>query len=431
MTSLTHCIYASLSASGFEEQELPQLLTRARSANALHGITGMLLYIRGTFFQVLEGEAADVDAMYQKILRDPRHTQVRQIVREPIAARNFAEWTMAFDTVDPVDAGGMIGDTDFFSDSSCIERMDAGRAKKLLAASERAAMKQELARHRHHLEELVGERTVALEKANEAAAAAHRASLERLDAERDARIQAGKLEAMGTLAAGIGHDFNNILASIVSYAEMTDDELVEGSEAKNNLAQVINGCFRARDLVSRMLDFARFRSGDPVQVDIVLQVREALVLLRASLRPSIELVFHCSIPEATVTIMADPTQIMQLVMNLCINAAHAMDNHGVIVIRIDLAAAIKDAPADQRGGICITVADNGTGMTPEVMQRIFDPFFTTKAPGEGSGLGLSVVYGAVKGLGGDIKVRSSAALGSAGTQFQVFLPTPRADPVPL
>jgi signal transduction histidine kinase len=112
---------------------------------------------------------------------------------------------------------------------------------------------------------------------------------------------------------------------------------------------------------------------------------------------------------------------MQIVMNLCINAAHAMDNHGVIGIRIDAAAAVKDAPAEQRDGICITVADTGSGMTPEVMARMYDPFFTTKAPGEGSGLGLSVVYGIVKSLGGDIKVRSSAALSSTGTQFQVFL----------
>jgi signal transduction histidine kinase len=122
--------------------------------------------------------------------------------------------------------------------------------------------------------------------------------------------------------------------------------------------------------------------------------------------------------------VADPTQIMQIVMNLCINAAHAMDNHGVIGIRIDPAAAIKDVAEDQRSGICITVADTGTGITPEVMERIFDPFFTTKAPGKGNGLGLSVVYGIVKSLNGDIKVRSSAVLRGTGTQFQVFLPGP-------
>ncbi len=218
---------------------------------------------------------------------------------------------------------------------------------------------------------------------------------------------------------------SSYLASIISYAELTEDDQAVGSEAKKNVGEVISGCFRARDLVARMLDFARARPGDPGQVNVESQVREALALLRASLRPSIELAFQSSITEEAATIVADPTQIMQIVMNLCINAAHAMDNHGVIGIRVDPAAAIKDAPANQRSGICITVADTGSGMTPEVMERIFDPFFTTKAPGEGSGLGLSVVYGIVKSLGGDIKVRSSAALSSTGTQFQVFLPATR------
>jgi signal transduction histidine kinase len=141
------------------------------------------------------------------------------------------------------------------------------------------------------------------------------------------------------------------------------------------------------------------------------------------LRPSIELTLENSLAEGTTTVLADPTQIMQIVMNLCINAAQAMDNHGVIGIRIDAASSVKDAPAEHRDGICITVADSGSGMTPEVMERIFDPFFTTKAPGEGSGLGLSVVYGIVKSLGGEIKVRSSTGASGAGTQFRVFLPT--------
>jgi signal transduction histidine kinase len=113
---------------------------------------------------------------------------------------------------------------------------------------------------------------------------------------------------------------------------------------------------------------------------------------------------------------------MQIVMNLCINAAHAMNDQGIIAINIDSASAIESAPAQHVDGVCITVADTGTGMTPAVMERIFDPFFTTKAPGEGSGLGLSVVYGIVKNLGGVIQVRSSTVPTSSGTQFQVFLP---------
>jgi light-regulated signal transduction histidine kinase (bacteriophytochrome) len=292
--------------------------------------------------------------------------------------------------------------------------------------TERKLSDLELEQYRHRLETLVDDRTAALEKANEAAAAAHRSSLEREIREREAKIQSSKLEAVGTLAAGIAHDFNNILASIVACAELTEGALLEGqSEAKQNVATIISGSFRARDLILRMLDFARDQSDNPVPVNIVSQVREALALLRASLPPAIELALQSSVAEGGASVLAGPTQIMQIVMNLCINAAHAMDNHGVIGIRIDLGAAIKNAPQDRQDGVCITVADTGSGMTPAVLERIFDPFFTTKAPGEGSGLGLSVVYGIVKSLGGVIQVRSSAALAGTGTQFQVFLPTTR------
>ncbi len=288
--------------------------------------------------------------------------------------------------------------------------------------TQRKLIDLDLDRYQRRLETLVAERTAELEKANAAAAAAHRASIERLNADREAKIQSSKLEAMGTLAAGIAHDFNNILAGIVAYAELADDELPEGSEAKNNVAKIISGSFRARDLVVRMLDFARERPGDRVPVNIVVQVREALALLRASLQPTIDLAFQSSITDGAATILADRTQIMQIVMNLCINAAHAMDNRGVIRICIDAAAVFTDAPLELRDGVCITVSDVGTGMTPEVVERIYDPFFTTKAPGEGSGLGLSVVYGIVSAMGGEIKVHSSTAAVGSGTQFRVFLP---------
>jgi PAS domain S-box-containing protein len=284
-------------------------------------------------------------------------------------------------------------------------------------------------RYRDQLEEIVAERTAALRQAYAEAEAVRRESQETLAAESESRMQSRKLVAVGTLAAGIAHDFNNILASIVAYAELADDELVDGSEAKRNVGDVISGCFRARDLVARMLDFARARTGDFVFVNIVFQVREALALLRASLPPSIELAFESRITNATAIILADPTQIMQIVMNLCINSSHAMDHHGVIKICIEPAAGIKDAPTDQLSGICITVADTGCGIAPELMERIFDPFFTTRAPGEGSGLGLSVVYGIAKSLDGDVKVRSSTVLGSCGTQLQVFLPAIRPPPI--
>jgi hypothetical protein len=134
MTQLIRCIYASLAVPDFKEDELPLLLERARHFNALHSLTGMLLYIEGNFFQVLEGEAEAVDDLYTRIMRDPRHTRITLIIREPIAQRDFSEWTMGFSVVDRLDAGQLIGENDFFRKASCIDNLDAGRAKKLLAA---------------------------------------------------------------------------------------------------------------------------------------------------------------------------------------------------------------------------------------------------------------------------------------------------------
>ena len=121
-------------------------------------------------------------------------------------------------------------------------------------------------------------------------------------------------------------------------------------------------------------------------------------------------------------IRADPTQIQQIVMNLCINAAHAMHNQGTIRVDIDPADLIEGAPANLSGGVCLTVADSGRGMSTDVLERMFDPFFTTKTAGEGSGLGLSVIYGIVTELGGLIVVNSRTSGSNIGTEFRVFLP---------
>jgi hypothetical protein len=134
LKQLIHCIYASLAIRHFGQGELLPLLEQARNANAGYSLTGMLLYIGGSFFQVLEGGAADVDAVYGKILHDPRHTRVTQIIHEPIAERDFSEWTMGFSVVDRLDAGKLIGENDFFTTASCVSQMDLGRAKKLLSA---------------------------------------------------------------------------------------------------------------------------------------------------------------------------------------------------------------------------------------------------------------------------------------------------------
>lgn len=134
MASLIHVVYISSAAPGFQEREIPELLKHARSANAQRGLTGMLLYIGGSFFQVLEGEAESVDAVYAAIGRDKRHRRVTLIIREPIVEREFTEWTMGFSAVDPQEAGKLLGENDFFNEATCVKRLDSGRAKTLLTA---------------------------------------------------------------------------------------------------------------------------------------------------------------------------------------------------------------------------------------------------------------------------------------------------------
>jgi hypothetical protein len=131
---LIHVMYASSVAADFREHHIPDLLKKARSANQERDVTGMLLYIGGSFFQLLEGEAAVVDSVYAKISRDTRHTRVTLIIREPILERNFTGWTMGFSTVDPIEAGKLLGENDFFNEASCVTRLDSGRAKTLLVA---------------------------------------------------------------------------------------------------------------------------------------------------------------------------------------------------------------------------------------------------------------------------------------------------------
>jgi hypothetical protein len=137
MIGLIHCIYSSAATTEFAEHEIPELLEKTRAGNAALGITGMLLYTEGSFFQVLEGEPKRVDAVYQKISRDARHKHVTLIIREPIPARRFGEWTMGFATLGRREVAELVGENDFFTQASCFEGLSPGRAKKLLVAFKR------------------------------------------------------------------------------------------------------------------------------------------------------------------------------------------------------------------------------------------------------------------------------------------------------
>ncbi len=234
--------------------------------------------------------------------------------------------------------------------------------------------------------------------------------------------QAQKMEAIGTLAGGIAHDFNNILSAIIGYTELSLIDIPRGSALQNNLQQVLKAGGRAKELVRQILTFSRQRKSELVPVRVSLIVNEALKLLRASLPATIKMRHFIN---SHLSVLTDPTNIHQVLMNLCTNASFAMQQQGgILEVRlsdVDLDAEFARKHPDVQPGkfIRLIVRDTGYGMTPEVVERIFDPFFTTKKMGEGTGMGLSVVHGIVKSHGGTIVVESSPGKGST---FSVFLP---------
>ena len=237
----------------------------------------------------------------------------------------------------------------------------------------------------------------------------------------DRRLQqANKLEAVGTLAAGISHDFNNILGSIIGYAELIDDELPEGSSGKKNIKHLLTASMRARDLVARMLAFARQGENCGMMVvDAVSEIREALDLVNVT-EKEFTISLQTGIDAASV--MAKPGQVQQIVMNLCINAVDAMAQSGEISVYVERATASQCGYDGAASGLCVMVSDRGHGMTPEMQERIFDPFFTTKEPGKGTGLGLSIVHSLVAELGGELTVESRTSGDNCGSDFRFILP---------
>lgn len=234
--------------------------------------------------------------------------------------------------------------------------------------------------------------------------------------------QAQKMEAIGTLAGGIAHDFNNILSSVIGYTELALDNEKRGSFQYKNLQEVLSAGNRAKDLVKQILTFSRQvdQKQKPIQVKPI--VKEALKMLRASIPSTVKIEQNV---QSDALVMGDPTQIHQILMNLCTNAAHAMeDNAGLLTVSLldaELDSDVISNHPNLKPGpyIKITVSDTGDGISPDVMEKIFDPFFTTKEKGKGTGLGLSVVHGIVRSHGGDIYVYSEPGKGST---FEVCLP---------
>jgi PAS domain S-box-containing protein len=234
--------------------------------------------------------------------------------------------------------------------------------------------------------------------------------------------QAQRMEALGTLAGGIAHDFNNILTGIMGYAELARSEVPPGSDLEASLAEVVKGGTRAAGLVRQILTFSRRTEEERRPVKVALVVVEALKLLRASLPSTIE--FRQEV-ESEASVLTSPTQVHQVVMNLCTNAGLAMkERGGVLTVELRdkeiVEAQARELPGLSLGPhVCLSVTDTGVGIPPAVRDRIFEPFFTTRTTGEGTGLGLSVVHGIVTALHGAITVYSEPGQGAT---FRVYLP---------
>jgi PAS domain S-box-containing protein len=234
--------------------------------------------------------------------------------------------------------------------------------------------------------------------------------------------QAHKMEAIGTLAGGIAHDFNNIVGIILGNTELAIDDVPEGNPAQLNLKEVRTASLRAKDVVRQLLSFARKTKLEKKPANIIPIIKESLKFLRSSIPTSIEI--RQNIAKDVDTILADPTQINQILINLCANSHHSMPDGGVIVItlkNIELDEDTSDQCSKLNPGryVNLAVSDTGHGISQEKIDRIFDPYFTTKEVGKGTGMGLAVVHGIVKGHNGLITVESE--LGK-GTTFSIFFP---------
>jgi PAS domain S-box-containing protein len=227
--------------------------------------------------------------------------------------------------------------------------------------------------------------------------------------------QSQKMEAVGRLAGGIAHDFNNLLTVILGNLELLRGGGAVGAEADDMLSATERAAKQAADLTKQMLGFARRQPLRTTTVDLNALVRDSLGLLRRTIDPRITVQF---LPAADLRpVAADPVQLQQILMNLCLNARDAMPEGGALSLE-----TVNAEPASRATGrdmVRLSVSDTGVGMTEEVRAKIFDPFFTTKGVGQGTGLGLAVVYGVARAHGGWVEVTTAPG---AGSRFDVFLP---------
>ena len=284
---------------------------------------------------------------------------------------------------------------------------------------------QKLKNMHAELEIRVKERTKDLEQANfqlaNELAQRKQLEIERAEVARQLR-QSQKMEAIGTLAGGIAHDFNNILAAIIGFTELSLTEAADDERLKSRLDKVLQASDRAKELVRQILTFSHQSDYEKQPLKLKLVVSEALNLLRASLPSFIDIKKNLL---STGYILADHTQIHQVIMNLCTNAWHAMKkNGGTLTVQLkdeDISSDTPPYPADLAPGkyLVLTITDTGCGIPPELVEKIFDPYFTTRGKDKGTGLGLSVVHGIISKSDGAITVDT---IPDKGSTFSVYLP---------
>jgi PAS domain S-box-containing protein len=234
--------------------------------------------------------------------------------------------------------------------------------------------------------------------------------------------QSQKMEAIGTLAGGIAHDFNNILAVILGYAELALHESLETDPRRRKLKEIVKASIRAKELVRQILDFSRKAERTKKPLLMAPFLKETLTMVRASIPSTIAIKERISAMDSTV--LGDQSQLHQVIINLCTNAFHAMEEQGgILSITLDSVQLGREEAAGLGGGegryVRLIVADSGCGMSPALQSRIFEPYFTTKGVGKGSGMGLAVVHGILRSHGGLMRLTSQEGKGSS---FEIFLP---------
>ena len=287
-----------------------------------------------------------------------------------------------------------------------------------LQAGKQARREKDLVASKEELESLVQEQTQGLLDANRRL----RQEMARREKLETQMRQASKMESLGTMAGGIAHDFNNILSAVMGYAELAQNLSDAGSAQRRYIEGVIQAAERARGLVAQILSFSRQAGGDrsPIQTREVIQ--EGLGMIRASLPTSIRIEARL---ESDSVILADATQIHQVLLNLGTNAGHAMALAGgtlfVALTDVELDDSFCQASVDLSPGRYqrLTVRDTGAGVPPDIAHRVFDPFFTTKGVGAGTGMGLAVVHGIVSRHGGAVLLDNPPGQGAA---FHVYFP---------